>query len=118
MSVVELVKASCREQMSRIAKTIEGELKGECPVRSGEAQASIGIEQISDTKYRIGGNNLHLKYADQGNGGKGTIIKSTRKFDRRGRRPGKLQFSDGTYANWVFGYEGKHFVRKVADRHR
>lgn len=118
MSLVEIVHTACGTQMFEIAKRIEGELKAECPVRSGEARRSIHIEKLGDYKYRIGGANLHLYYADQGNGGSSEIITSTRKYDRNGVPPGKLKFSDGSFHPYARGYDGKHFVKEVANRHR
>lgn len=118
MSLVEKVWAVTREEMTRLADTIEVELRAECPRRSGEAARSIHIEPIDDYHIFVGGANLHLYYADQGNGGSGRIIKSTRKYDRNGVPPGKLKFSDGSFHTYAHGYNGSHFVKKVADRHR
>ena len=128
MALVETVMAIAREQMQEIAETIEGELKAECPKRTGRAAASIHIEQTGETSYKIGANanfsdysdgGLHLYYADQGNGG--GIIKSTRAVDRKGRKPGKLIVMNGMhtmYAPYVRSYAGKHFIAEVANRHR
>lgn len=121
MSLVEIVNNVCMSELDRVASVIEGELKDECPKRTGQAAASIGISAPSDVTRRIGGVNDHLFFADQGNGGRGTIIKSTREYDRLGRRPGKLVVMNGmytSYRNSVHGYEGRHFVEKVAARHR
>lgn len=119
MALVEIVEAICREQMQELAETIEGELKAECPKRTGRTAGSIHIEQMGDTSYRIGSNALTMLYADQGNGSE--IITSSREFDRKGRRPGKLFIMNGMhtmYVPYVRPYEGKHFVEKVANRHR
>ena len=118
MSLVEKVRAITKEGMRELANTIEVELRAECPKRSGEAVRSIRIEEIDENHIFIGGSNLHLYYADQGNGGSGRIIRSTRPVDRNGRPPGKLKFSDGSFHTYAHGYTGKHFVRAVADRHR
>lgn len=127
MSLVEKVKAICQEQMQELARTIEGELKVECPSVTGKAVASIHIEQEDDYHIFVGahasfssqgGNGgAHLYYADQGNDGSGRIIRSTRKYDRRGIPPGKLSLPWGYYSN-VTAYDGKHFIAKVANRHR
>ena len=66
MSLVEKVRAITLEQMRELAQTIEGELKAECPVKSGEARRSIHIEEIDDTHIFVGGTNEHLFFADQG----------------------------------------------------
>lgn len=130
MSVVELVKTACKEQMAEIAQRIEGDLKSECPKRTGRAAASIKTNQMTDTSYRIGAyanfadysdGGTHLYYADQGNGGSGSIIRSTRAVDRRGRPPGKLKIMNGMqmqYAPYVRSYAGKHFIEKVANKYR
>lgn len=118
MSLVEKVRAITKQGMMELADTIEVELRSECPRRSGEAARSIGIEPIDDYHIFVGGSNLHLYYADQGNGGSRRIIKSTRPYDRNGVPPGKLKFSDGTFHTSARGYNGKHFVKMVADRHR
>lgn len=118
MSLVEKVWAITKQGMMELADAIETELKAECPRRSGEAARSIAIEQIDDYHIFVGGSNLHLYYADQGNGGSRRIIRSTRLYDRNGVPPGKLKFSDGTFHTSAHGYNGKHFVKKVADRHR
>lgn len=133
MSLVETVKAITREQMLQLAQTIEGELKAEASNHkstnrhpTGMAAASIHIEEEDEAHIFVGahasfpkdGNDggTHLYYMDQGNGG-GTI-RSSRKYDRRGREPGKLQLWDGSYRTSVSGYSGKGFIKKVADRHR
>lgn len=110
MSLTEKVFASCREQMSELAKTIESELKSECPKRSGEAARAIHIEQLGDTHYLIGGTNSHLFFADQGNNQSvGTIYPVKAKA---------LRFTDGSFHARASTYEGKHFVKDVANRHR
>lgn len=70
------------------------------------------------TSVQIGSYEASAYYLDQGNGGKTAVIRSTREFDRRGRRPGKLKLRDGSYATYVMGYDGIHFAREVANRHR
>lgn len=110
MSLVEIVQSLCEKEMQELANTIEGELKAECPVLSGEAQASIHTEQRSATSYRIGGTNTHLFFADQGNNQSKSIIYPV--------RAKALKFTDGSFHGSARTYEGKHFVREVANRHR
>ena len=115
MALVEIVETICREQMQDLAQTIEGELKAECPKRSGQAAASIKIEQTSETSYRIGSNDDHLFFADQGNN------QSKRIIYPKGKAHGGanvLVFTDGSFHGSARTYEGKHFVRDVANRHR
>lgn len=122
MSLVEKVKTICIEQMAEIADTIEGELKDACPVRSGEARRAIHTTQLTDTSYRIGGRNLHLYYADQGNDKSGGRIYPKGKalaFEGWGPYAGKGKNKDGKYVlPSVSAYEGHGFVKEVADRHR
>lgn len=110
MALVEKVKAITRGHMETLAKTIEKELKTECPVRSGEAKRSIHIEEVDDTHIRIGGNNDHLFFSDQGNNQRLRTITPV--------RARALRFEDGTFHASASTYSGKHFVKKVADRHR
>ena len=110
MSLVEKVQVIVREQMLDLANTINGELKAECPVDSGEARASIHVEQTGKMSYRIGAANLHLFFADQGNNQTVSIIYPKRKK--------ALKFKDGSFHRSARTYQGKHFVRAVANRHR
>ena len=120
MSLVEKVRAITLEQMRELAQTIQGELKSACPSDSGMARASIRIEEESETLIFVGahasfppnGNDggTHLYYADQGNGGKGRTIRPTRRK--------ALHLKDGSFRASVHGYEGKHFITEVANRHR
>ena len=110
MSLVEKVYAITREQMLELAQTIQGELKAECPVRSGEARGAIHIEEIDEEHIFVGGANSHLFFADQGNNQSMRTIRPV--------RAKALHFSDGTFHPKASTYKGKHFVKAVADRHR
>lgn len=69
----------------------------------------------------IGSNEPSAYYLDQGNGGPGRRIASTRHTDSRGRVPAKLHLEHigpDVYAPSVRGYKGIHYIKKVADRHR
>ena len=123
MSLVEKVYAITREQMRELAETIEGELKAECPVRSGEAKASIHIEEIDEEHIFVGGENEHLFFADQGNNQSGGRIYprgNALAFHGWGKWAGGGHGKpNGKYVlPSVSAYKGKHFVRDVADRHR
>lgn len=120
MSLVEKVRAITKEQMMELAQTIQGELKAACPSDTGAARASIHIEEEGEYRIFVGahasfppdGNDpgTHLYYADQGNGGRGRTIYPTRYK--------ALHLKDGSYRALVHGYEGKHFIAAVANRHR
>lgn len=67
MALVDIVKTACREQMKEIAdricadykKSVDGAIQNKA-TSTGQAVASIHVEQVSETKYRIGSNHLHL----------------------------------------------------------
>lgn len=122
MSLVETVRAITKEQMLELARTIEGELKAECPSDTGMARRSIHIEEEDDSHIFVGahasfppdGNDggTHLYYADQGNRANGSDgrIHPTRKK--------ALALKDGSIRASVRPYGGKHFIEAVANRHR
>ena len=120
MKKKEKVRAITEEQMMELARTIQGELISACPSDTGAARGSIKIEKESDTLIFVGAHasfprngddpGTHLYYADQGNGGRGRIIRPTRYK--------ALHLKDGSYRAFVHGYEGTHFIKAVADRHR
>ena len=122
MSLRNQIESVIAKELDRVAKQIEGELKAECPVRSGEARNSIHIEETSQFERFVGGNNLHLYYADEGNGGKGGRIYphgNALAFHGWGSYAGKGHGKGGKYVlPSVSSYDGKHFVRTVADKHR
>lgn len=124
MSLVKKVHAITLEQMRELAKTIEGELKAECPKKTGQAARSIHIEEIDDTHIFVGGNNEHLFFADQGNRQKYSYFGGKRNKaapNYKGNGSPVLVFEDGSvhpYASTYY-HEGRQgFVKRVADRHR
>ena len=131
MSLLQKVTQIVNKTMNTEAQQILGELREACPSRTGKTAASFhimgGKEDATVSvggkglikSVRIGSTLLSAKYADEGNGGSGREIRSTRPYDRRGIPPGKMKLSDdGSYRAMVHGYEGSHFVKEVADRHR
>ena len=110
MSIEEHAILVIDRELDRVAQVILGELKAECPVRSGEARASIGITRVSDYVRSVGGTNSHLYFADQGNNQRLRTILPV--------RAQALRFTDGTYHPSASTYSGKHFFRAVANRHR
>lgn len=124
MSLVEKVFAITQEQMMELAKTIEKELKTECPKITGQAAKSIHIEEIDETHILVGSDNERLYFADQGNkqkysyfGGKGNKLAP----NYTGNGSPVLVFEDGsvhTYAHTYYNPKRQGFVKRVADRHR
>lgn len=130
-SLIEAVGGIVQEELDRIAKEIEEQMKAEAVgkkahIRTGLAQASIHIEDIgtgsvfgagrfigADADFDSqgdGNGGTHLYYMNYGNGGSGRIIKPKRKK--------ALALKDGTLAPYVRGYSGKHFIEKIADKYR
>lgn len=115
MSLVETVKAIAEKQMDELAIRIQYELKQACPKRTGEAAGSVHIERTSDTSRFVGSDNLHFYFADQGNGYGGIPKSGARKpLPISGANGQWIAFRTSPFRN----YEGKHFVKDVADRHR
>ena len=127
--LIEAVTDIAKEEMDRIAKEIQSEMITEASKHKGsyrsptyEAASSIKIEDIgtgslfgmgrfigADATFKDDGG-THLYYMNYGNGGSGRIIRPKRKK--------VLKLDDGTIAPYVFGYSGKHFIEKIADRYR
>ena len=139
--ITDIVIRLTNKRIKELAEQMRDEMKDEIAsgghIKTGKAYNSIqvfwngrgaggyGLGGASGTVHggfitsvQIGSYEKSAYYLDEGNGGRNAIITSTREFDRRGRRPGKLKLSDGTFAPYVFGYDGRHFAEKVANRHR
>ena len=115
MSLTEEVLAIAYNKLDELAVRIQYELKQACPKRTGEAASSVFIEKTGDMSRFVGSTNDHFYFADQGNG-TGGIPKSGKHkvMPISGGRGQWIAFRTGPFNN----YEGKHFVRDVADRHR
>lgn len=114
MSLKAKVDLAIDARTKRIAEQILKELRAECPKKSGRSARSFRIEKVG-RNYRVVSNKLSAYYADQGNGGPDRII-----YPRRAKA---LKITNGInrtlgYAKFVHGYDGDHFVTRVADRHR
>ncbi len=114
MALADSMRGILTRKLDELAQTIEGELKAECPKRSGEAARSIHIENQGEFARFVGGTNDHLFFADEGNNQTKTFILP------KGKPLGAnaLRFTDGSIHASARTYEGKHFVKEVADRHR
>ena len=110
MSLVGIVKQAVESQMDEIAMTILVELMDACPKRTGKTAESFEIMKYAEGLRYIGSTRLSAYYADQGNGGRGHIIRPTTKK--------ALKLKDGSIRKSVHGYDGSHFVAEVANRHR
>lgn len=109
----KIFKRVVEKRLDKLAEQIADEFRLELSahVRSGEAFNSIYIEKGDRTRF-IGSNSDHFYFLDMGNKPRnGGVIKPKppRKY---------LKFSDGTFHKQANPYEGIHFVKKVADRHR
>lgn len=98
----------------RIAEKILWEVRAECPKQSGRSARSFRVEKRG-SGYAVVSDKLSAYYADQGNGGPGRII-----YPRRAKA---LKITNGVnrtlgYAKYVHGYDGAHYIKEVADRHR
>lgn len=122
MSVEQLVKGAIEIQMQNLAERIEGDLKSAVAPhsRSGMALGAIHIEKRDVDNYFIGGTDGtgkgitgtdHLAMLDEGNGGSGSRIYPT--------TAKALYLKDyGIWRGSVRGYNGIHFVAKVANKYR
>ena len=121
MSFESQVIAICERELDRVAAEIESEMKAKVAehYKSGDAERAIHIERTGVLTRFIGGTGgegtKHLYYLDQGNGGRGRIIRPTRSK--------ALRLTDGrgntrAFAKQVHGYDGIHFVAEIASRHR
>lgn len=124
-ALVEYANKVALLELDKVAKDIEAEMKAVVGShsRTGQALGAIHIEAPSEFVRVIGSRGSdegtkHLYYLDQGNDGSGSIIRSTREFDRRGRRPGKLKLSDGSYRNQVHAYGGIGFLKDIASKYQ
>lgn len=115
MSLVERVRAISIQELDKLATRISYELKSECPKRTGEAASSVRIEETGEFSRFVGSDNLHFYFADQGNGTGGIPKNGARKpLPISGANGQWIAFRTSPFRN----YEGKHFVKAVADRHR
>lgn len=116
MSLVEKVGIAINEQFDIIAQHVRYDLKKACPKRTGEAASAITIQKQSPDVIFVGGSNLHLYYADQGNrpnsGGRIVPTRAKALFITNGKGQ-RIAFRAS-----VSPYEGKHFVRDVANKYR
>lgn len=114
MSLKAKVEQIIDARTKKIAEQILKELRAECPKQSGRSARSFHIEK-NGRNYRVVSTKLSAYYADQGNGGPGREI-----YPRKAKA---LKITNGInrtlgYAKYVHGYDGDHFVKRVADRHR
>ena len=135
MSLLRTVIDIVNRVMDTEASEILRELREECPKDTGktaasfhimgaDSQAVVGIGGSGVTKSVLIGSTKQTAYwADQGNAGSGPII-----YPKHARRDGSNKPPMlGKYPKGIPGYgwrasvhayEGDHFVRRVADRHR
>lgn len=126
MSLKGIFESFCERELDRVALEIEGEMKAVVSehYKSGKALAAIHIEKKDMFTRWIGGTDGtgtgvsgtdHLLLLDQGNGGSGSRIvpknsRALRLTDGRGNTK--------AFATSVRGYDGIHFLARIASRHR
>ena len=131
--LIEAVTNIVQDELDRIAKEIEAEMKAEAGRHKSTyrsptyaAQSAIHIEDIgtgsvfgagrfigADANFDSSGDGdggVHLYYMDQGNNAHGQFIYPKRKK--------ALKLKDGTIAPYVRSYSGRHFIKKIADKYR
>lgn len=129
MSIRDKVVEIANKAMRTKAHEILQELKDECP-RSAEGHngkhvadsfhimakgSDAEVFETFNTGNRfiktvvIGSNEKGAYFANYGNGGHGKRI-----YPKNAKA---LHLKDGSYKGMVHGYEGKHFIEKVAKRH-
>lgn len=114
MSLVAHAERIIETESRRIADKILWEVRAACPKQSGRSARSFRVEKRG-RGYAVVSSKLSAYYADQGNGGSGRIIYPT--------RARALKITNGVnrtlgYARFVHGYDGAHYIREVANRHR
>lgn len=114
MSIEALAREIVDIETKRIAEKIYWEVRRECPKQSGRTARSFRIEKRGSS-YAIVSDKLTAYYAENGNGGPSTLI-----YPRKAK---VLKITNGInrtlgYAPYVHGYDGAHFLREIADRHR
>ena len=128
MAILDKVVEIVNKAMNTEASQILGELKAECPKQTGKTAASFHIMRGSGnatvsvggsgfiTSVRIGSTLDSAYYADQGNSATGKFIAFV---PYGGIDASKRPYAKGkVYSHGRVGYEGRHFVKAVADRHR
>lgn len=120
MSLVETVMDIAKEQAQELAKTIEGELRAECPKQTGTTAKTFHITPgSSDFVIRIGSTAESAYYADQGSGATSRYVEFS---PYGGVNMAKRPYSKGVvYSHGRKGWyypDRQGFVKRVADRHR
>lgn len=126
MNIEDVVIKAVESEMEKIARQIEADLKAEVEghFKSGAAYRAIHIEKRGLMRYFIGGTDGtgkgktgtdHLAMLDQGNGGRGKVIKP--KYSKA------LRITDGfgntrAFRKQVRGYDGFDIIEKVASKYR
>lgn len=101
--MAEIADKICADYKSMVTAAIKNKATS-----TGEAAASIHVEQISDTRYRIGAENSHLYFFEEGNGSR--IIYPV--------KAKALYYSDGSFHGRSTPYAGRNIKAKVAAKYR
>lgn len=114
MGMTSDVRTFIDAETKRIAEKIYWDIRREIPKKSGRSARSFKIEKTA-TGYTVYSERLQAYYADQGNGGRERLIypvKATR-----------LKITNGinrtlAVVPYVHGYDGCHYIAKVAEKYR
>lgn len=119
MNLVRFVQVRCKEELERVSNEICDEMKSAAhrptqPWTTGLAAASVKIHNTGEQSRFVGAlggeGAKHLYYLNEGNGGKGAVIKP--------RTAPQLHLKGlNIYRKSVHGYSGIHFIEKIAARH-
>lgn len=114
---VERLNNVVEEKLDELAKTVQREMRDIVEDYSDTGRENkITITKQAEHARFVGAIDLGLFYLDQGNGGSNRLI-----YPRR--KNGTMVWVDNATGQFfarkvVHGYNGIHFVRRVADRHR
>ena len=127
-TIVEIAKGYIDGQLDEIAQNIYTDMHSAIAKHKkyskGAALGALMIEREPNSRFigaYVGSDpsdgGLHIKWLNDGNNSHGARLRSTRQYDRKGRRPGKLNTPWG-YKTSVSAHGGEHFIEAIASKYR